>query len=571
MSGIDFKNFKKISSDKNTTTLRHKNGHELKIAHGALTDKMRSDLEKLSTQKDCSGGSVKYAGGGSVQKFAEQGDVQTNNDVSSDDSSQKAQTPVVINVGGPQSQPQQPVTGNAPSGTPNALMPSGSNAYSQPQAQPDQAPVQSQSAQQDQQAVAPMPSNDQVDQSGASQPQAQPSQDQQQAAPPQDEFTANKMNVSSDLKNEDAAWAQDLKNGHITPETYGDLFAKKSTLGKIGSIFGLMISGAGAGLSHQPNALLEMMNNEISRDLEAQKQSKSNAQNFISMNNQHQVQQAQAGLAGAQTTATKAEANIKADTLAHMQANRAALHSMVDMVNKLPPGSPERQNAEQQLGMISNGVDSMNSNLADQAASKGAFMKMLMGGQPGGESGEEQFQKQNNMRRMLGPQGETMAKNAEDKHFPGLKGQASVPLSGDDRSSINSGIEFDQKLHRFMDWTQDHSGDLSISDRNKGEALAAELQGSYRQATNGGVYKEGEQNFISKLVASEPTKFFNSIRVMPQLEAIAQENNSRVNQLVKSKGFSGYDGGYKDQPQAETKSMNGVQYQKVQGGWKRVQ
>ncbi len=570
MSGIDFKNFKKVSSDKNTTTLRHKNGHELKIAHGALTDKMRSDLEKLSTQKDCNGGSVKYADGGSVQRFAEQGDVQTNDDVSSDESSQKSQAPVVINVGGPQPQPQQPVTGNAPSGTPNALMPSGSNAYVQPQAQPDQAPTQGQQPQPDQQATAPAASDDQVDQAGGAgqaQPQAQPDQ----IAQPQNDFDAHRQQISGDLKNEDMAWAQDLKNQHITPQTYDSLFANKSTLGKIGSMFGLMVSGAGSGLAHQSNAMLDMMNKEISNDLEAQKQSKNNAQNLISLNNQHQVQQAQIGLAGAQTASTKAEAAIKTDTLAHMQANRLALQKMVELTRNLPPGSPERANAENALAMMSNSVDAMNSNLADQAAGKAAFMRMLIGGQPGGESEEEKFQKQNNMRRMLGPQGETMAKNSEDKHFPGLKGQASVPLSGDDRNSINSGIEFDQKLHRFMDWTQGHSGDLSPSDKNKGEALAAELQGAYRQATHGGVYKEGEQNFISKLVDSEPTKFFNSIRVMPQLNAIAQENNSRVNQLVKSKGFSGYDGGYKQQPATETKTMNGVQYQKVQGGWKRVQ
>lgn len=133
-----------------------------------------------------------------------------------------------------------------------------------------------------------------------------------------------------------------------------------------------------------------------------------------------------------------------------------------------------------------------------------------------------------------------MSRDMESKHFPGLKGQSSVPLSEGDREGLNSGISFDQKLHRFMDWTKNHSGDLSPSDRNTGEAMAAELQGAYRQATHGGVYKEGEQNFISRLIDSTPTKFFNEIRVMPQLQAISSENQARVDQLAKSKGFEGY-------------------------------
>ena len=68
---------------------------------------------------------------------------------------------------------------------------------------------------------------------------------------------------ANELKRESDAWAQDLANGHIEPKTYHDLYAKKDTLGKIGTLFGLLVSGAGAGLSHQPNAVMELMNKEI--------------------------------------------------------------------------------------------------------------------------------------------------------------------------------------------------------------------------------------------------------------------------------------------------------------------
>ena len=97
-----------------------------------------------------------------------------------------------------------------------------------------------------------------------------------------------------------------------------------------------------------------------------------------------------------------------------------------------------------------------------------------------------------------------------------------------------------------------------------GQTLAAELQGAYRQATHGGVYKEGEQNFISKVITDNPTAFFNKVRVLPQLKALSQENQARVDQLVKSKGFSGYQGTAASQPQY--KVYNGVKYMRGPNG-----
>ena len=48
---MDFKGFKKISSDKNSTTFKHQNGSTLKIAHNALSGKMRSEMEKLPVHR----------------------------------------------------------------------------------------------------------------------------------------------------------------------------------------------------------------------------------------------------------------------------------------------------------------------------------------------------------------------------------------------------------------------------------------------------------------------------------------------------------------------------------------
>lgn len=540
MKSLNLSKFKKVSSDKKSTTLQHPDGHTIKIAHSVLHPEMRQELDRLPIHK---------ASGGMVKQYAEG---SQDGPVSSDDQPQQQNSPVVINVG---AQPQQAVA-TPPQPIPQAPAPQPIQPVAAPT--PNQEPLDIQPApEMDKSSLAP-----QGNSTPASE-QAQPQQsspddsmqtdangapvDQGQSVPAeqgnyQKSYQDYVQEHTRDFAEQDAAFQHDLNSQHITPETYSDLFAKKSTLGKIGMLFGMLASGAGSGLSHQPNALLQMMNNEIQNDLEAQKQSKSNAQNWIRLNQQHQLNQAQIGLTGAQAGLTTTEANIKSTAFAQMQMNRAALDNIASKVNTLPPG-PERAKQEQALALMYTAVNNDNFNIAGRAASAAAYYNTLTNrGKSGETQGDEQaFQQKTTGMRMLGSQGQEMAKNLEEKHFPGLKGQASIPLSSEDRNSIESSIEFDQKLNRFIEWTKAHSGDLKPTDVNAGRALAAELQGAYRQATHGGVYKEGEQNFISKLIDQDPTKFFNSVRVLPQLNAISNETNSRLNQLVKSKGFQGYE------------------------------
>lgn len=70
---INWSKFKKVSGDKESTTMRHEDGHEMRIAHKALSPKMRGDLAKLPSmepQKMAMGGEVlkkeNYDGGGLV-------------------------------------------------------------------------------------------------------------------------------------------------------------------------------------------------------------------------------------------------------------------------------------------------------------------------------------------------------------------------------------------------------------------------------------------------------------------------------------------------------------------------
>lgn len=512
MKGLSLANMKKISEDKDSATFKHKDGHTIKIATKALSPAMKKELSKLPHfDEGGSTGVPPYLAPNAVPDSLAPSAPQPESSeqaASADDSPPKLLpdgTPV------PQVAPSTGVPANAAD---VALKSAGLTPAPNDPSQPPSAPAQ------------PAPNDDDDSEDEAPQPKA---------AAPKRTPQQVQIDTKKELSEEDQKWQQDLANGHITPQTYQSMFANKGTLGKIGTLFGLMVGGAGAGLTHQPNAILEMMNNTIKQDLDAQMQSKTNAQNMLRITQQHDMNKAQINHLNA---ATEAQSYMTAN----MRMNRIGLQHLVEANQKLAPGSPARIAGDNALALMFQSVNNENSRLEDRMAAAAAISNF--GTQQSGapNNSEQNFQQQNRTLRAAGY--DKIANDREDKHFSssGVQGQASVNLTSADRDSINSGIEFDQKLHRFMDWTKGHSGDLNPTDRNAGQALASELQGAYRQATHGGVYKEGEQNFISKLIDSDPTKFFNEIRVMPQLRAIAGENQSRVNQLVKSKGFQGYTG-----------------------------
>lgn len=163
----------------------------------------------------------------------------------------------------------------------------------------------------------------------------------------------------------DLDMANDITAGKVSPKTYSDLYAEKSTLGKIGTLFGLLVSGAGAGLSHQSNALLDMMNNQINKDLDSQKQSQANKLNWYNASLAHQKNNADIAEVNARSQAQRIgnysntlDAENKAwaqkyqpgfrDNSASAQAKNAMMVAGMiqepqNYVNKMPPGPTKDQ------------------------------------------------------------------------------------------------------------------------------------------------------------------------------------------------------------------------------------
>lgn len=480
MNNLDLSKFKKIHSDKDHSILKHDDGHELRISHKSLPKDKVKELEKIPVKKMAEGGEVDFESKLAANRAKTEADTDSDWKSISDFIAPPSDESFKVASVDPK------VTDEAYTGSkPPSRVPIGDVEPRQ------ELPVASPVVQGAEESEIPkvQPTSQGLGANGV--PNALMTDDQQQQAVAQDQpqsvvktstskAPVTPQEVSQNMKADDMAWAHDLANGHITPKTYSDLFAKKDTLGKIGMVFGMLLSGAGSALAHQPNALMELMNKEIERDLESQKTSKSNALNFIQLNQQHELQKAQ-------ISGMKIENQLKADTLARMQMNRAALHSLVLRVNSLPQGSVERQRAEMTLAQLSQSVDLMNSNLADKAAAMEASYNI---GTSGGEGGA--FAGPETMIRFRVPENRQKEAYEEVKHAQTVKKIAPDILKAFDDSANNIyAADFVPAMHSAPQKQL----------KALGNTLVQDVTGSVNQAE----FKNFEDNMIPQFGDSKAT------------------------------------------------------------------
>lgn len=304
MKGLDFANFKKTAQDKASATLRHPDGHEIKIAIAGLKPEMRKKLAELPLHQAEPEAPVEAMDPDSPAPVQ---DTPTNN------AAPEAVAPPPVAA--------SPVGGQSV-GIPDATPP----LDTPPAVAATTAPLITDAARV---AQTPLLAGETPEQHYA----------------------------------KEVAFQQDLANRHITPETYQSLFAKKDTLGKIGTIFGLMLSGIGSGLTKQPNAALDMMNKEIDRDLDAQKTSKANANTFLNTQYAHDMQEANMLHLSNQNALTQQQIlESKAKTAGLGQKNEAINKQITNQSGGHFDDSIEKQNAL--IGVDSNAKNKMLSTVA---------------------------------------------------------------------------------------------------------------------------------------------------------------------------------------------------------------
>lgn len=334
----------------------------------------------------------------------------------------------------------------------------------------------------------------------------------------------NPAKIAQDLNIENDNWKQDLTNGHIKPETYQSMYAKQDTLGKFGTLFGMLVSGIGSGITGQPNAVISMMDKVIDNDLNAQKQSKTNAFNFLNMEREHQMNKAQIGHMNAQTAASQYE-------LAKAKMQYTAVHNEYDRIMKLPEG-PQKQQQLQTLGMVLQGFDQKNMDMNAVIGSKEAMLGGLMNPQSG-QDPESGFANQMQKMKMMGMKDQ--AEDMEKHHIPGIAQRANRPVDPKDITELKDNKRAQDLLNEALNFKQQHPGaSWHPTDRAKAETLMANLGDAVRQSTGAGVFKASEMENIKNQIGHSPADFMSALTTNPKLQQTLKKVQGDYNALVGS-------------------------------------
>lgn len=339
---------------------------------------------------------------------------------------------------------------------------------------------------------------------------------ERKAADAQREANMTFQKAYKDLEQERQAHMQDIQEGMINPDKYwtGDPKTGEGGHSKIMTGIGMILAGFNP--TTQPNAAINFLKMQMDRNLEAQKQNLGAKQNLLAANLR------QFGNLKDATDMTRIMQN---DAVVHMLQSSAAKaqsgpNGLAANAAKIAIGPLMRESAQLQFQM-----------------SMRQMMAKLQSGQQGDPSNTAAFENAINMMYQI-PGMQDQAKHYASMVVPGVGVSKSQEIPKDVRDTMISRKNFDQMLNKYQQFVQKHGGSMNMATSNEGKALAAELQGAYRQASNGGVFKEGEQNFIEQLVPSDPTQLFHKFRTDPKIKELIRSNTDQLNQLKSGWGMA---------------------------------
>lgn len=284
-----------------------------------------------------------------------------------------------------------------------------------------------------------MPQDQSAPQSNASPDQNDPYASNPQTMDPYQAYQQKAANANQLMHDEMNKFYADVDSGKIQPKTLHDLYNDKSTLGKIGMLFGLIVGGAGAGLTHTDNAALSQMNKEIQNDLAAQEKNQQNKRSLFTINGQNLMNLANAGKIGADTR----QMNI---AISKGMQNYGYYNELAKQAGDY--SKPQQaQKAQMTLALMRTSMQQENASAFAQAAGANALGQMLRGG------GNTAAMKTG----LLGPEMQEYGQDIESKTIPGI-GKATRPVPENIRSTVANQQLLEDKLKDFQDYVTKNVG-----------------------------------------------------------------------------------------------------------------
>lgn len=258
---------------------------------------------------------------------------------------------------------------------------------------------------------------------------------------------------------------QDVNSGKITPKTYGDLFADKNIFGKIGMLFGMLVGGAGSGLSGQPSVIMHMMDNLIANDMAAQEKSATNKHTFMTVNGNNLRHLADSKKIGADTRQMLAAQSKD-------QMGIVLLHDLSEKLKNVPPG-PQRDALLNQWTMLSKTLQDQRAPMFAQAAAANAIGEKFLGNQNGGEMNTT------GMKAFGPPEVQKLGEDTEQKTLngafgPGTSAKSNIPIPQSAKDSVERFNNLDQlyqDAQKYMDNVNLYGKKFPGYQRGEGESL----------------------------------------------------------------------------------------------------
>lgn len=410
MNALDLKHFKKVSSDEHSTTFKHPSGHQIQIAHKAISKGIVGKLKELPGFSDGGIADPVYVDPDQAPRPEEM--IQESNrspasvmDTGRDIGNQMAKSTGIHEYG------SEPAPYNNKSLMDSAQIPA---------ATPDVSGMQANQALQKRAPAADQYGFNKLSgdiRSGMGQvaggAKAFAGAEKQRGA---EEATAagqkiTNSNMIMDVANHNLAQhnadmqnlVQQYSSGQIDPNR---IFHNMSTGQHISTAIGLILGGMGGGLTHQENPALKFLEQQVNNDIYAQSQNLGIKKSLLDYNvgQFHDKQDA------AKMT------NVMMNQLTEGMLQKAAANAR---------GPEEAARAMQAAGEVKLKYAPM---LQELMMKKAMFGMM---GNMGGQQSEDSFKQGTMAMRMFG--NKDMADDMEKKHLSGVPGQASNEISPDDR------------------------------------------------------------------------------------------------------------------------------------------
>lgn len=474
---FDIRKFKKISSDQHSTVLESDKGHKITVAHKALEPELRKHLSKMPIHMK-EGGLVEedflsvkpMTANASVMPSEEEEIVAMSKaapEMPSQPMGMDAQAPLEMPKG---STPENPLPSSAIENV-NTTQIADPN-------KPAQDPLGY--SQYEQNLMKGYGEQQQGLQMESQAKQFQAKEEQAALQKHQDVMLELKSNYDKKFQTLEQNRQQlmnDIQSSKIDPNR---LYSNMSTGQKFELGIGLILGGMGAGLTGGENPVLKSLQNQIDRDVDAQRSELGKKQNLLSANMQE-------------------FGNLK-DA---MEMTKSQQLDVLSSKMKMAAAKAMNPMAKAQMLQEAGKLDQQSAGILQQLAQKRTMNEFLQNA----NKDPSKIPAAINIARITAPE---MAKSLEERYVPAVNAVASIPVPKEVRDRITAGADLQKKVAELRAFADENKYSFNPQKKALGEQKAAQVLDAYRVAKGQGVFKESAKDFDAQMMPHDPTSLLDS-------------------------------------------------------------